>query len=546
VTILGAAREGGTVFTRDGDYAVFASIGVSILNDPTGAGHIRRWQLRDLSVEGGDYEAPLLICKATSLTELHNVRLSGSLQQLLLAFEWFDSRCYNCRFTHADDDTGTYYAVELRSGTDGTTTWEFTNQIHFYSCVWEDNIGNSLSCRSFITNEIYLENCKVENLACNLSGQLHFQSVANILLWNLQISTRGTAGHTIDDVLSITSASLVKAYITWEHQGTVAIHAEVDASVSSASPTAASVVRFASLSNCRPCNIEAILAGNTMDKLQDTKAVHRSGDTNQSNVWATGWTNLKLKQATNDGAQNVTYEKLHIDGPSTLNGIRFRSRNTAVNNNQWFEMGRLNADGGGNAQFRFMFWDGSADHRIWQVTSDRDFTLMSGMRYAVDDMAATGTTQGTGAAISAYLRSIFCNSADASNDSFVLPTASGGKPIKIYNLTATTLKIWAPSGISMNGVTDGSASIPSNGALEFEMGPPDATGWRSTRLSPTKTGWTADSGTAKRTANTTYSATASGAYVQAELQAAMDALKDATQTIKAMKDDLIAYGIYSS
>jgi len=64
-----------------------------------------------------------------------------------------------------------------------------------------------------------------------------------------------------------------------------------------------------------------------------------------------------------------------------------------------------------------------------------------------------------------------------------------------------------------------------------------------------KTGWAVDTGTAKRTANATYAAgttlTFSGTYVQAEhtavgtrLAAVESALQDATQTIKALKDDL--------
>jgi hypothetical protein len=55
-----------------------------------------------------------------------------------------------------------------------------------------------------------------------------------------------------------------------------------------------------------------------------------------------------------------------------------------------------------------------------------------------------------------------------------------------------------------------------------------------------KTGWSVDTGTAKRTANATYSATANASYNQAQIQALMDALRDATQTIKALKDDLHA------
>lgn len=68
-----------------------------------------------------------------------------------------------------------------------------------------------------------------------------------------------------------------------------------------------------------------------------------------------------------------------------------------------------------------------------------------------------------------------------------------------------------------------------------------------------KTGWTADTGTAKRTANATYAPgttlTFSATYVQAELTAvgtrlaAIEAaLRDCTQTQKALKDDFISHG----
>jgi hypothetical protein len=53
-----------------------------------------------------------------------------------------------------------------------------------------------------------------------------------------------------------------------------------------------------------------------------------------------------------------------------------------------------------------------------------------------------------------------------------------------------------------------------------------------------ETGWSVDTGTAKRTANATYSGTAEAAYTQATIQALMNAVRDATQTIKALKDDL--------
>jgi len=58
-----------------------------------------------------------------------------------------------------------------------------------------------------------------------------------------------------------------------------------------------------------------------------------------------------------------------------------------------------------------------------------------------------------------------------------------------------------------------------------------------------RTGWAADTGTAKRTANATYSGTAEAAYTQATIQTLMNAVRDLSQTVKALKDDLIAHGL---
>lgn len=56
------------------------------------------------------------------------------------------------------------------------------------------------------------------------------------------------------------------------------------------------------------------------------------------------------------------------------------------------------------------------------------------------------------------------------------------------------------------------------------------------------TGWTADTGTASKAAHATYSGTASAGYVQAEMQAVMDALLGVTQSMKAIKDMGINHG----
>lgn len=73
-------------------------------------------------------------------------------------------------------------------------------------------------------------------------------------------------------------------------------------------------------------------------------------------------------------------------------------------------------------------------------------------------------------------------------------------------------------------------------------------------LSTRSTGWTADTGTAKKTATATYTPgtnlTYSATYVQAEqtatstrLQEIEPAVRDNSQAIKAIKDALIAHGL---
>lgn len=64
--------------------------------------------------------------------------------------------------------------------------------------------------------------------------------------------------------------------------------------------------------------------------------------------------------------------------------------------------------------------------------------------------------------------------------------------------------------------------------------------WADDSTMAAGTGWTADTGTAKKTANATYSGTAEAAYTQATIQTLMNTVRDQSQTMKALKDALIA------
>lgn len=80
--------------------------------------------------------------------------------------------------------------------------------------------------------------------------------------------------------------------------------------------------------------------------------------------------------------------------------------------------------------------------------------------------------------------------------------------------------------------------------VSFDMGATP-----SVRIAGTKVigaqvaGWSADTGTAKRTANATYTGTAEVGYTQATIQTLMDEVRDLSRTIKSLKDDLISHGL---
>jgi hypothetical protein len=90
-----------------------------------------------------------------------------------------------------------------------------------------------------------------------------------------------------------------------------------------------------------------------------------------------------------------------------------------------------------------------------------------------------------------------------------------------------------------NGTTD-AATITSTG-LDLLSGVYRVAGTQV--VGARQTGWAADTGTAKKTANATYSGTAEASYTQATIQALMNAVRDLSQTQKALKDALIAHGL---
>jgi hypothetical protein len=139
-----------------------------------------------------------------------------------------------------------------------------------------------------------------------------------------------------------------------------------------------------------------------------------------------------------------------------------------------------------------------------------------------------------GTAITPWARWVRYRGTGGHNFAIAAPTETGRILEFSHNGTGAAITITPASG-TIAGLA--SVSVPVGYVLTIV----DANNgtWQIQSMHGISTGWGADTGTAKKTANATYSGTASAGYVQAEMQAAMNALRDATQTIKALKDALL-------
>ncbi|MER8374429.1 hypothetical protein [Mesorhizobium sp. M1406] len=121
--------------------------------------------------------------------------------------------------------------------------------------------------------------------------------------------------------------------------------------------------------------------------------------------------------------------------------------------------------------------------------------------------------------------------ASAVNSFTMQPGATGVQPVLLTAGSDTNIDFIARGkGTSGGALQDGASSSK----IMWNV---NGVGFGGT-VPRNMTGWSVDTGTAKRTANATYSATAEAAYTQATIQTLMNAVRDLSQTVKALKDDL--------
>lgn len=270
VRLCGASMRCTIRRTSGGAYNLIRAQGVSVL---TSQNHINYGEISNLCLDGRDGGSPIVLLMACSNWLISRVRFFASTRELLKGYEFFDSRIEYCRFDWGSDTAGTYYAVDLASGSDGTNTWEYTNQIHINNCIWESTRGKCFGFSGTNTNEIFIMNCKMEAISSNTS-MFNISGAANVTFNQLQLTTAGAAGNTIADIFTISSTSLVRGNITWEHSGTPG-------------SSSALVTRLATLTNCFPAELKIFCYATAIEKISSPLTNPAVVVTGSGTLWTT-------------------------------------------------------------------------------------------------------------------------------------------------------------------------------------------------------------------------------------------------------------------
>jgi hypothetical protein len=217
VMLVGASRRA-TVIRRNGNGVLIGMSGPS--TDATGATHCRYSGIQNVTLSGNSQTGSVLQCYYADNLIFRDVYFSSSLDRLVNAAEFWDSRFYNCVFeSSGGTNSATLPAVHLRNAAASSGfgySADNTNQIVFHGCRWENFHNGALriedgSVTGNNPNGIMLIDCKMETSQMQGGAHLYvadecrgiwvnglycyaggftggFSTAQNIIIWSAQHS----------------------------------------------------------------------------------------------------------------------------------------------------------------------------------------------------------------------------------------------------------------------------------------------------------------------------------------------------------------------
>ncbi len=207
---MGATNPGSRIRRNSNNVGITVT-GTSILASGT---HLANVEFHGMDFHGGNFTADMLAIECASFVVFNSCRLEHCGGRAIKATEVFGLRLFNCVADWIGSAAGTLPGIELVSGGD----YEYTNRIHFNNCDFESYPGTLLKTTGLNTNEIFFTDCGIESL---ISNQIHInmEKTVTVFFNNVTLTSKGTAGSTIPEVIKLDSCTNIQGSLFMEHMG---------------------------------------------------------------------------------------------------------------------------------------------------------------------------------------------------------------------------------------------------------------------------------------------------------------------------------------
>jgi hypothetical protein len=318
-----SADASGTRWKRTADVVAFKSEGGSVSK---GLENNRSMLFVNIRCNGGDFTSDFMQLYATALVIMDSFMITACGGRELYCHEVMDSRIENCIFEWGGNASGSLPMIEFASGGE----YEYTNQVHLIGVRCETYRGTAIATTGTNTNEIFMQNVKLESLISNVK-HASFSNATAIHLDALNICSKGTPGSTLSEQIEFINCNAVIGSLYLEHTGTIDL-------TTPSNNTAANINRYVSIkgtSQNMTLNVKIYNANgtktNSPNPVMVEKTAHRIyvyGEMNGSfknicnRVAETGEINVQQYGADPTGVEDSTWALNQIAADIKAGGVR--------------------------------------------------------------------------------------------------------------------------------------------------------------------------------------------------------------------------------
>ncbi|KHE73148.1 hypothetical protein [Halobacillus sp. BBL2006] len=350
----------GTTFKRTANVVGFQIEGESVANlDPEGHSgkHVANFPFEEVEFDGGDFTEDFIRFYNATFVRMKHCKATACKGRFIHGWELFDSRFNDCFFAWIGNVDGTLPGIELESGGGK----EYTNQIHFDNCDFENYRGVAVAGTGTNTNEIFFTTCKFES-HISPTNHVYFEN-SNYVSFDECTFTFGAKDPalTVPEIMKFVNCT--KVFVKGWFEQTGSIGTEV-----------AYLDNFVKFIGCKNIKFFGSFNQNGVDNLIDSVCV-KADTWDSKNTIIEGFidgSNPNNKKITNVDTRTLGYRSEILQGPDANTTYI----NNDVNPNDKWYIGRVVADGDGT-KFRLLRNKNGVVSEIFRVANNNDVVFSS-------------------------------------------------------------------------------------------------------------------------------------------------------------------------